>query len=97
MSGFYSNWVKVQHPFMPNDIPQMKSNGSQVPFYFGGSQVPENTNIQTNHTLKSINGNGILKNEFRTISHSKGKNIQTTSIDTTNKILKPRHLSSIMK
>jgi hypothetical protein len=47
MSGFYNNWYKVTHPNSSNDIVQMKSGGSQTPFYFGGSQVPETLGINT--------------------------------------------------
>lgn len=50
MSGFYNNWFKVTHPNVPNDIVQMRSGGSQTPFYFGGSQVPEVTK-NNNHQI----------------------------------------------
>lgn len=36
-SGFYP---KVENPKLTNNIPQMKSGASQVPFFFGGSQTP---------------------------------------------------------
>ena len=37
-----SNWnSKVSNPNCSNNITQMKSNGFQPPFYFGGSQVKE--------------------------------------------------------
>jgi hypothetical protein len=49
MSGFYNNWFKVTHPNVSNDIVQMQSGGRQVPFYFGGSQVPE---VLKNNSLK---------------------------------------------
>jgi hypothetical protein len=52
MSGFYNNWLKVTHPKMKNDIPQMESGGSQKPFYFGGSQVPSIIN-DNNHSLNN--------------------------------------------
>ena len=32
---------KLNNPYMSNNIPQMKSDGFQTPFYFAGSQVPE--------------------------------------------------------
>ena len=38
MSGGYN--PKVSHPYMSNSIPQMRSNDFQIPFFFGGSQVP---------------------------------------------------------
>ena len=31
---------KVEYPNAPNNNPNMKSGASQVPFFFGGSQVP---------------------------------------------------------
>jgi len=31
---------KVTHPHTSNNIPQMRSDTLQTPFYFGGSQVP---------------------------------------------------------
>lgn len=37
---------KVDIPNLSNNIPQMKSDYKQVPFFFGGSQVPINTNIK---------------------------------------------------
>jgi len=40
MSGIYNYWIKVNYPNLSNDIPQMRSDGNQTPFYFGGSQVP---------------------------------------------------------
>ena len=33
---------KVANPNMSNNIVQMRSEMNQVPFYFGGSQVPMN-------------------------------------------------------
>ena len=33
---------KVEHPNMSNNIPQMRSQVFQKPFFFGGSQVPVN-------------------------------------------------------
>ena len=37
-----SNWnFKVSNPNCSNNIPQMRSDCFQVPFYFGGSQVKE--------------------------------------------------------
>jgi len=43
MSGGYN--PKVEHPFMSNNIPQMRSQAFQKPFYFGGSQVPTNLGL----------------------------------------------------
>lgn len=40
MSGGFN--PKVSNPKMSNNIPQMRSEVFQKPFYFGGSQVPVN-------------------------------------------------------
>lgn len=40
MSYNYNFHPKVNHPFLSNDIPQLRSGGFQKPFFFGGSQVP---------------------------------------------------------
>lgn len=37
---------KVEHPNMSNNIPQMRSQAFQKPFYFGGSQVPVNLGLR---------------------------------------------------
>ena len=59
MSGFYNNWLKVQHP---NKIyTQTTSEGFQKPFYFGGSQVP---NILSNNQYIEKNINGGYVNEL---------------------------------
>ena len=42
MSFSYSYNPKVAMPWLSNDIPQMRSNTLQAPFYFGGSQIPSN-------------------------------------------------------
>ena len=43
MSGGYS--PKVAHPHMSNNIPQMRSQVFQKPFFFGGSFVPVNLGL----------------------------------------------------
>jgi len=91
MSGVYNNWVKVNNPYMSNDIIQMRSNEFQTPFYFGGSQVPinlgiEETKSKTNHRISTSGekiGQGINR---QSIYNEKHKNI-----------LLPRNLPSIMK
>lgn len=40
MSYNYAYNPKVSNPNLLNSIPQMESGARQVPFYFGGSQVP---------------------------------------------------------
>ena len=41
---------KVSNPYMSNNISQMRSDGYQTPFYFGGSQVPEGL-AQIHHSI----------------------------------------------
>ena len=36
---------KVEHPNMSNNIPQMRSQAFQKPFFFGGSQIPVNLGL----------------------------------------------------
>lgn len=91
MSGFYSNWVKVQHP---NEVfPQMTSNGYQAPFYFGASQVPEVLALDI-HESKHKTGHKVSQNNVQNIT---GKGIQNTTIEKNNNIRIPRHMSSVRK
>jgi len=76
MSGFYNNWTKVQNPEFTNNNVQMQSGGYQVPFYFGGSNVPNALKLDTNE----ISGRGfnakVKKYEFHPIGL--GKTTQMT-------------------
>lgn len=45
MSYNYAYQPKVENPNLPTTIPQMASGGFQVPFFFGGSQVPVNLGL----------------------------------------------------
>ena len=53
MSGGYN--PKVSHPYLSNNIPQMRSNDRQTPFFFGGSQVP----IDLELPVGSFSGSGM--------------------------------------
>ena len=53
MSGGYN--PKVAHPYMSNNIPQMRSEEFQVPFFFGGSQVPNELMLKPN----TFSGSGL--------------------------------------
>jgi hypothetical protein len=53
MSGNYN--FKVAHPYMSNNIPQMRSEEFQVPFFFGGSQVPNDLMLKPN----TFSGSGL--------------------------------------
>lgn len=67
MSGYYSNWVKVNKP--DEILPQMAS--PSVPFFFGGSQVPETLKIQEHKIL----GRGLLKSSLHSdFNNPKGNN-----------------------
>ena len=91
MSGVYNHWIKVLEPGLPNDIVQMRSNGEQVPFYFGASTVP--------HVL-GISGSGF--NTQHTISTimpkiNQGIKKQKTYVEKHSKIILPRYMKSITK
>lgn len=55
MSGGYN--PKVSHPWLSNNIPQMRSNDLQKPFYFGGAQAPISLGLPPN----SFSGSGFSK------------------------------------
>lgn len=55
MSGGYN--PKVSHPWLSNNIPQMRSNDRQVPFFFGGAQTP----IALGLPVGSFSGSGFSK------------------------------------
>jgi hypothetical protein len=77
VSGIYNNWVKVQNP---NAIlPQMSSDNVRPPFYFGGSQVPINLNLDS-HNLNRGSYLSSLDN-IKSISmkgHGLGVGLKTT-------------------
>lgn len=47
MSNPYAYYPKIVHPELSYDLPQLKSLALQAPFYFGGSQVPENLGLKS--------------------------------------------------
>jgi hypothetical protein len=53
-SGYYP---KVLNPNLSNSIPQMKSEEYQLPFFFGGSQVPTDLGLP----VGSFSGSGMSK------------------------------------
>ena len=96
MSGIYNNWIKVQNPNLPNDIVPMQSGGSQVPFFFGGSQVP--TGLNLTGTDLNLTGSGLRhysKMNFTPIA--KGKGIQSTNFHKQSNIHLPRMMSNLKK
>ncbi len=56
MSGGYN--PKVSNPNLNNNIPQMRSDEFQKPFFFGGSQVPVNLGLRSS----SFSGSGMCCN-----------------------------------
>jgi hypothetical protein len=90
-AGIYNYHPKVEHPNQM--FYQMDSN--QPPFYFGGSQVPINTNV--------IHGTGVRTPYKSTQEHSKnlklkqsrtGNGTETTTSNHNN-IKMPYHLCRI--
>ena len=51
---------KVSHPNLSVNIPQMRSSSSQVPFFFGGSQVPNDLGI-----AQSMRGGSINRSSYK--------------------------------
>ena len=88
-AGIYNYHPKVTHP---NTIfPQMASGGYQVPFFFGGSNIPSD--------LGMMHGSGITTGHRFTMQSvdkldMQGRGIKTT-IDKHNKIMMPHHMASI--
>ena len=56
---------KVSHPYLSVNIPQTRSESFQAPFYFGGSQVPNDLGI-----TKVVKGRGIKKTSFKALEPS---------------------------
>jgi len=52
MSGNFN--FKVAHPYMSNNIPQMRSEEFQPAFFFGGSQVPNDLMITNAWIIKKV-------------------------------------------
>ncbi len=67
MSYNYAYRPKVEHPHLSNNIPQMRSNALQAPFFFGGSQVPFNLGLSP-HQYNGSSGSGI-RSKGRVVSH----------------------------
>jgi len=72
MSAVTDNYnPKVSNPYMSVNITQMKSGGSQAPFFFGGSQVPYNLGMSQS---KNMSG-GSIKKPFEKFTVSQTKQI----------------------
>ena len=63
-AGIYNYHTKVDNPSASFPV-QMESGGYQVPFYFGGSQVPINLGIDHDrpHKTSYVSAHSDLKNE----------------------------------
>lgn len=90
MSGVYNYWYKVNNPDSNNNIVQMRSNGFQKPFYFGGSQVPITLGLNS-HEYSGSGIRGYKKINFKPLV--RGKGIQSTQRDKIGNIHIPRHLT----
>lgn len=96
MSGFYNNWFKVNNPNASNDITPMVSGGSQVPFFFGGSQVP--TGLELHNTDLNLTGGGLKHYNKIDFMHEKlGKGVQSSKFNRQTNIHLPRHMGSLSK
>ena len=93
MSGIYGNWIKPQYPFMSNDIPQMRSEGFQQPFFFGASNIPNDLGLKSNITGGSValDANGkIMKPAEQGVSR------QITGFSKKSRVLKPRKIKHLV-
>ena len=88
-AGTYNYWAKVEHPH--SVLPQMTSNCFLPPFFFGGSQVPNNLGI--------IAGSGIKRPYINSFDLKDAKSLNgrgiNTSYEHTNKIMFPKHYRRI--
>jgi hypothetical protein len=96
-SGIYSYWPKVNNPNA--NLIQMTSGEFQPPFFFGGSQVPVNLNLDT----QKISGSGIHnysshihRSEDLPVSNKTGRGITTTA-SKSGKIFLPKHMPMVHK
>jgi hypothetical protein len=49
----YGGHYKVGHPYMTNNIPQMRSKGFQAPFYAGAmATIPYYLGMEANHSIE---------------------------------------------
>ena len=74
----------------------MESGGYQVPFFFGGSQVP--TGLEIHDTNLNLTGKGLKhyrKDSF--LPHLSGKGIQSSKFTRHSNIHLPRHMGSLIR
>lgn len=88
MSGFYNNWLKVQHP--EKNYIQTTSEGYQKPFYFGGSQVPL---VLYHYKENNING-GFINESFKGHLSKPSPNQYSNSY---SKIIRPANIEKLSK
>jgi hypothetical protein len=63
---------KMANPYMSVNIPQMRSASFQTPFFFGGSQVPNDLGITKQ---PKMTGGAIKKHKFTTLQQSDTKQL----------------------
>lgn len=90
-SGTYNYNPKVTHP--REEFIQMTSGGFQVPFFFGGSQIPINLGIAT--------GSGIHTPYVSHVSHMKHLTAEKRgtglTVQKNHNIYLPKHIKTIKK
>ena len=88
MSGFYANWVKVQHP--DKEYGQMRSEGFKKPFYFGASSIPDELGLKR----EQYSGSGLANVKSTVLKPEITANRQITGIVKSSNQMKPYHLPS---
>lgn len=68
MSNSYLYNPKVANPHMSNDIPQMRSNALQTPFFFGGAQTPTDLFLRKSQ-YNGSKGSGLVSSMNRGLGH----------------------------
>lgn len=90
-AGTYNYHPKVAHP---NKIfPQMESGEFQKPFFFGGSQVPENLGITTGSGIHTPYKSHV-ESMHKLDAQCRGTGL---TVQKNHKIYLPKHMSTIKK
>lgn len=81
MSNSYAYNPKVEHPRMSNNIPQMRSEGFQTPFFFGGSNIPSDLFLARS-SYNGARGSGIFHHGMPSQTHQGDLDFTTKRGDT---------------
>ena len=68
METFYSYHPKVAHLNMSVNIPQMRSDALQTPFFFGGAQTPTDLFLKKSQ-YNGAKGSGLVSSMNRGLGH----------------------------